>query len=291
MRENNKVKNNGADHAIPLVEDSEWPEGASPYDDDNGRQDNDEAPGEEKPRGLLARFGMEPLSERAVSFANRFTSWFPSGMCLQFSRMAFGAPGGTYNAITSWNNAKSNGQVYPCQPHQAPAGYPVFWSGGSAGHGHVAVSLGNGVCRSTDWPSSTRVGNASINSISSAWGLTFLGFSTQINGVDIPAPRRPRPRRTWTLDLSNIANATRLGRSVPLGIFLKRAVAAEVGRGKMDMNSKRLGSEFRRRYSLVQREYLRLRGIDNPSASDVNGIPGVGSLTWLGERHKFKVRS
>lgn len=78
-----------------------------------------------------------------------------------------------------------------------PAGYPVAWKGGSSGHGHRALSLGkrNGVTyiRSTDAGGSGVVATVPLSWVEDHWGLTYLGWSTTIDGLPIPPNVEPKP--------------------------------------------------------------------------------------------------
>lgn len=90
--------------------------------------------------------------------------------CLATVSYWLGGAHGVPNAITAWNRsiAKHPGDRHP------PAGVPVYWGGGV---GHVALSLGNGMIRSTDWPSDGRTGTTSIDTLSFAWGKRYLGWA------------------------------------------------------------------------------------------------------------------
>jgi hypothetical protein len=74
-----------------------------------------------------------------------------------------------------------------------PRGVPVAWSGGRNGYGHRAVSLGNGMVRSTDAPTRGRVGTVHISWFEKNWGLKYLGWSSTITGEVIPMPPPPEP--------------------------------------------------------------------------------------------------
>jgi hypothetical protein len=70
---------------------------------------------------------------------------------------------------------------------KVPRGYPVFWSGGSAGHGHIAIAAGDGACWSTDIRRPGYFDRVPIDEIRTAWGLTLLGWTTDLNGEPVPA--------------------------------------------------------------------------------------------------------
>ncbi len=112
------------------------------------------------------------------------------GYCLKFSRMAAGAPGGTYDAVTAWKQAK-----YRHSTGTPPRGSFVFWSGGRSGHGHIAVSAGGGDVYSTDLHTSDYVGRVPISLVHQRWGLKYLGWTEDVNRVRIEGlvkPKKPR---------------------------------------------------------------------------------------------------
>lgn len=130
-----------------------------------------------------------PVSrQQAVANARKVTS-YASGMCAKFTREQFGVAAlgdfdgdGDADAVDMW-------QACVLKVHDdrnPPAGVPVFWSGGSKGHGHAAVSLGGGRVRSTDMPSAGRVGDTTIDSIVRAWGMPYLGWTIDLYGHEIP---------------------------------------------------------------------------------------------------------
>jgi hypothetical protein len=280
-------------------QESEWEEGTSPYDEDVDealeRQDEDYSPRDEppekdvtesldsEPRGVMPMSVTAPRTGRAVlDWVRSISRWTPAGMCQQFTRMSFGVGSYYGTAADAWHGADKRHPT--SNTRSIPPAVPVFWLGGRRGYGHAAVSLGNGLCRSTDWPSKYSVGTARIDDISRAWGQRFQGWTEDINEVTVyKEPVKP------TLDASNIARSTKERSTAPQARRLKKAVAAEVGRGRMGMKSRRLGRQFSERYKLVQRKYLRSVG-QKPNGRNDDGIPGFYSLTWLGKRHGFEVK-
>lgn len=132
----------------------------------------------------------------AVEAAKKQTTNSP-GMCQQVTRLWFNAPSvgdvdrdGDADAVDGWlsepNSARRYGDTNP------PAGVPVSWSGGSRGHGHRAISLGNGMCRSTDAGGRGKVADVSIDWVTRSWGMRYLGWSTTISGQHIPNPQPPK---------------------------------------------------------------------------------------------------
>jgi hypothetical protein len=208
-----------------------------------------------------------------------------TGYCLVFTRSCFDVAARYGTARLAWDNAQKRHQE--TDPSRIPANVPVWWTGGSRGYGHVAFSLGGGLCRSTDWPSAGQVSTTHISNIHTSWGHTLVGWTEDINGVTVASA--DNFNTVTVLDASNVAAAAKASRSVEGGKLLKKAVATEVGAGKMDLTSSALGAAFRVQYRLVQTRYLHAAGLPvNQQSAD--GIPGLGSLTWLGKRQGFSVK-
>lgn len=120
--------------------------------------------------------------------------WF--GLCLKFVRTALGIPAVYPSAIAAWNGAEKRhtGNGTP------PAGTPVFWAGGT--YGHIALSVGGGRVLSTDILRRGKVDEVAIGTIQARWGLTYLGWTEDLNGrpVDFPGwsppniPPNPPPK-------------------------------------------------------------------------------------------------
>lgn len=126
---------------------------------------------------------MRPWPE-AIAWAEAQTRFSPDGLCLKFTRTCYHVSALWSDAATGWANAdlRHLGNSTP------PRGVPVWWTGGSNGYGHVAISAGGGYVISTDYPSSEKVGRARIDALTKGWNLRYGGWSEDINGV-----------RVWTL--------------------------------------------------------------------------------------------
>lgn len=116
----------------------------------------------------------------------------PEGMCLQMVRSCYGIGPKEPDAISAWRDAKKHRTT---NPNAIPRGYPVFWSGGSQGHGHIAISAGDGLCWSTDIRRPGFFDRVPITEIHDRWGLTLLGWTSNLNGQPVRAvdrePRKP----------------------------------------------------------------------------------------------------
>jgi hypothetical protein len=117
-------------------------------------------------------------ASQAVKKARQYTR-YRTGYCLNFVQTMLGAPWSGPSAIWAWNHAKHKhrGDKNP------PPGVPVYWSGGR--YGHIAVSVGGGRVRSTDWPSRGRVGECSIDQLTRAWRKHYEGWASDIGGQNI----------------------------------------------------------------------------------------------------------
>ncbi|HEX3612692.1 MAG TPA: hypothetical protein VHU88_13480 [Sporichthyaceae bacterium] len=102
-------------------------------------------------------------------------------MCLGFVRTRFGLPIRQHSAIGAWS-VSSHKHRWDAHP---PAGVPVFWSGGSRGHGHVALSLGHGMIVSTDLPYNGHVTRTTLSAPRRHWGLHYLGWTEDLEGYRI----------------------------------------------------------------------------------------------------------
>ncbi|HEX3613673.1 MAG TPA: hypothetical protein VHU88_18435 [Sporichthyaceae bacterium] len=129
----------------------------------------------------LAKINLAAL-RRAERYVGARHDW--AHMCLAFVRTAFKLPSNEGSAIGAWRAArhKHRGDRRP------PAGVPVFWSGGSSGAGHVAVSLGNGWIVSTDQPYTGHISKVRLSTIANDWGLNYLGWTEDLEGVRVYTP-------------------------------------------------------------------------------------------------------
>jgi len=125
------------------------------------------------------------------------------GMCQQQTRIWAGISAKYPDAATAWRNTNDR---HPGD-RNPPRGSFVFWTGGSAGHGHVAMSLGGGKIRSTDAGGRGRVATVELGWVERNWGQHYAGWSwdnneqTVIHTTPKPAVKKPAKPRT------NILNA------------------------------------------------------------------------------------
>lgn len=151
---------------------------------------------------------------RAVERARRFTR-YPTGQCLNFvsNVLTDGAMLGVYApyARHAWDHATHRHRATEGRP--PPAGVPVYFEHGAANHyGHIAVSVGRWMIRSTDWPVRGHVGEVDLRVLAKVWNRAQLGWSEDLYGFSVPgvalAPT-PRPKHGFTLDgIADVATWT-----------------------------------------------------------------------------------
>src|SRR5262245_14616377 len=99
------------------------------------------------------------------------------GFCLQWCREKAGISARYPDAATAWRNTNDR---HPGDRHP-PRGSLVYWTGGSHGFGHIAVSLGDGRIRSTDAGGAGRVATVRLGWVEAHWGLTYAGWAWDVN--------------------------------------------------------------------------------------------------------------
>jgi len=149
---------------------------------------------------------MPRSGNEAIAWARNHLRW-PVGYCQMYVRTAFGLGGGFGSASAQWYGARH--RHFANRGAQCPRGVPVFWTGGSRGYGHVALSTGNGMCWSTDAGGAGRVAHVSIDGLTSRWGLNFVGWTEDMNGTYIGKGGASKPKKKWwkvkfAIDLSEV---------------------------------------------------------------------------------------
>lgn len=119
---------------------------------------------------------------------------FPTNTCLMQVRKCFGVASKFPTAASAWRGAKVRHQNV--RSSDVPRGGIPFWTGGSSGAGHIAIGLGDGLCETTDFVNRGGFGVARIDDITRVWGLHFVGWAEDVNGVTVftpPEPPHPAP--------------------------------------------------------------------------------------------------
>lgn len=118
---------------------------------------------------------------------------YPPGYCLKYVRAEAWQIGGLYaSAIDAWHGAikRHPGDRNP------PIGAPVFYSGGKYGH-IVCNAEGPDDIRSTDCQSSGQVSETDTNWPVRNWGQTYLGWTEDLNGIDLPLGDEEMTSEDW----------------------------------------------------------------------------------------------
>lgn len=219
------------------------------------------------PLGFTNFAGVTPAE--AIAKARLWSKtghWCGVGMCLATVRQYYGVPSGVPTAAASY--FMSNHKRGVSSGSAVPRGVPVYWTGGSRGAGHIAISVGGGYCLSTDWKRAGKIDYAKIDDITRAWNLDFRGYTWEVNGRQVWAPPAP----IGTVRLSNLKPGKR-NKDV---LQLKKRLHAKGYKGFI-LKSDKFGAGTRAAY----RKYQQHLGY---SGSDADGIPGKSSLRKLGFR-------
>lgn len=120
----------------------------------------------------------------------RTVARYEVGMCLQFVRKQYGIPAGAPDAATAWALAK----VRHHDARNPPPGVCAFYLGGSAGHGHVAITDERTGIVGTDAPTRGSIGTVPLDWPERNWGMRYVGWTEDLNGVALTADPRKRRR-------------------------------------------------------------------------------------------------
>lgn len=268
---------NEPDVDVDYGDDYEAPEGvvvtppteALDYPEETDQDKADDPAGDTK---LLAAFvgGGGRTPAQAIETARTWSQqgyFFGVGQCLATVRKYYNVASLYGSATLGWENAQH--KHFSNDGRDAPRGAPVWWTGGSSGAGHVAISVGGGVCLSTDWARPGRIDYAHINDITSRWALDYKGHTNDINNVEVWEPRKPK----GTVSLKNLKPGVRHADVLKV----KKALHKKGYKGFI-VSSNKFGPGIKRAY----KKYQERLGYSGP---DANGIPGPNSLQKLG----FKV--
>lgn len=136
---------------------------------------------------------------RAKQFVNTpAKNW--NNLCLQFVRTCYFVAAKEPNAKKAWENAKFKNKTTKAK--SIPAGVPVFWQTRTV-NWHVAISIGDGKCISTDIFRKGKPDIVNIDTLTRAWGATLLGWTEDLNGVRVytkpAAPSKPKLKATGVI--------------------------------------------------------------------------------------------
>lgn len=125
--------------------------------------------------------------------------------CQLFVRTCFDAPSvgdfdgdGAADAEDGWKSEPLWARHLDRKPWY---GSPVSYLGGSNDNGHRAIYVGGGMIRTTDGNGNGRMATRPINWPETEWGLTYAGWSETIDGLPIPADKKPKPlTKGWRIE-------------------------------------------------------------------------------------------
>ena len=115
---------------------------------------------------------------------------YDQGMCQKFVRDACWRVPSLYgSAIDAWNGST---QKHPGD-RNAPEGAPMYYKGGAYGHAVLNQKTDSKRIRTTDAPSAGQVSDQDVSWPEDHWGYTYLGWTGDINGVDLQLGSTPNP--------------------------------------------------------------------------------------------------
>jgi hypothetical protein len=129
--------------------------------------------------------------QQAVAWGKAHPEGWP-GLCLTFVRSAYDVePQGYDTAAEGWTDTKKRGTGV------APFGALVWWTGGSKGAGHIAISLGGGRCLSTDFGPTRYMGDGKvrdipIENVARQSSCVYRGWSRDYGGILVLPPAKPK---------------------------------------------------------------------------------------------------
>jgi hypothetical protein len=214
---------------------------------------------------LFSQFtGNQVLARCLAESEHPSQNW--RGHCLVFVRTMAGIAAKYGSAAEAWANARkrhTNGTP--------PAGAAVFWTGGSHGYGHVAVSAGDGKIWTTDIAGPGKVSKEDLGIVKSKWGLRYVGWTEDVNGVTLnivsPPPRLSLSEVRWAATHNNLMP----GSESRIALIMKSL--RQLGCGN---------DSFR---NVWQRWQFKLGYTGN----DADGVPGPASCAALAERCGYVV--
>jgi len=128
------------------------------------------------------------------------------GYCLQWSRERAAINAAYPDAATAWRNTNDR---HPGN-RNPPRGAMAYWTGGSSGYGHIAVSLGGGRVRSTDAGGRGKVATVDLSWPEQAWGLPYAGWAWDVNETTIPHDTGEEDDEVKDEDIQSIAHRVNL---------------------------------------------------------------------------------
>jgi hypothetical protein len=150
-----------------------------------------------------------PSGEAALANA-REVDTYDVGYCQKYVREAWRIGALYGSALDAWYGAVRR---HPGD-RSVPTGAPMFYSGGK--YGHVVIDAKNNPIRSTDCPSPGRVSETDIDWPVRNWGCTYLGWTEDLNGVDLPLGEEDEMNEDDWKRLRNIVREEVWEKSLPV---------------------------------------------------------------------------
>ncbi len=164
----------------PDLPDQTDPESYSDPAPDVPEGDVDVSDIEEGPEDGLESISRLQRPTVSVARARSHATGF-SGQCLHFVWLCLD---GQHSYGLPDANAAFGASRHLSTTGTPPAGVPVYFLGSK--YGHVALSVGGGRIRSTDWPSRNRIGEVEISVLAKSWGRRYAGWAADMAGHMIP---------------------------------------------------------------------------------------------------------
>ncbi len=237
---------------------------------------------------------------------NPTQSWYR--LCLSVTRQARGVDGVFPRAYDAWVGAEDKHPLTPgADWHDVPRGAPIFYKGpldDGVEYGHIVTYFGVTQAGPLVW-SNDVVAQGKMNMVSplwflSHWGHTLLGWTGDLNGVDLhleangsesAGARKAAPAPTATISVASVVAAAKADPGRPQGHRSKDAcddvlpvekALVKLGWLPANLADGAFGTSTVTAYKKWQQS-LGYRG------QDADGIPGQVSLSRLGARFGFKV--
>lgn len=189
-------------------------------------------------------------------------------MCAQHVRLALAAP--LIHAPDATAAYMKTPPVQVKYQHPAPRGTIHYWTGGAAGHGHVALALGDGRVASVDVNGSRTVGIVPLGWFGTHWpNLKYKGWSWYWG------PLNTQPKEDAVATWPAVGSSKVLE---PSDKVLKDGVYGEVGRIDLPKGGKFLLTLQGR---LPQGSWARVEFQRVGWGNDPDGRDQTGSTPWL----------
>jgi hypothetical protein len=231
-------------------------------------------------------------------------SWYR--LCLSVTRQARGIDGLFPRAYDAWVGAKEQHPLTPSADwHEVPRGAPVFYKGpleDGVEFGHIVTYFGVTQAGPLVW-SNDVVAHGKMNMVSplwfiSHWGHTLLGWTGDLNGVDLhleadgsgaAAAKKAAP--SATVSVASVVRAAKADPGRPQGhrtqgafddVLPVEKALVKLGWLPANLADGAFGTSTVAAYQKWQRSL-------GYSGKDADGIPGEVSLSRMGAKFGFRV--